>query len=163
MKAINDRISLFTTIWLITICVIATLTIFLVAYNSKTKFKASDPINYFAIIWMVLELWDFFSDVAYVIYLWYFVKNYGNVEFWIMFIIGALFVIIPYSLNIAYYSFLKHLWQQEKAPACAKKWLKEYWWIFLIICLVTGFKFVYSFKFYPCTETFVSFLKLFFD
>eukprot|EP01084_Bolivina_argentea_P266796 452677_1 len=138
MRDINSNISFLTTVFLIVICALGLLTIFAVAYLSRKRYSRSDPVNYFAVIWMVLELWDFFSDLAYVIYLYYFTVYYRRLEFWIMFVIGVFFLVVPYTLNLCYYSFLNHLWSQENAPAVSRKWLKRYSWIFLLICLITG-------------------------
>ena len=138
MREITNLISMLTTIFLSSICGVGSFTILIVAYFSRKQYHQSDPINYFAVIWMILELWDFFSDLAWVVYLYFFWIKYERIQLFILFVLGTAFLLIPYCLNLFYYSFLNQLWQQDKAPVSSKLWLSRYSWIFLTIAILTG-------------------------
>lgn len=119
MKEIQESLSKFNFNFLLALIVISVITILIVCILSFFTFKHGDPINYYAIVWMVLELWDFESDIGFTIYLWYFYKIYGihddqlRLESILLFIAAAFFVIIPYFSNLSYLNNLITMWTQK--------------------------------------------------
>ncbi len=118
----------------------STFLIVIVTILSNKLYPSGDPINYFALVWMVLELWDFWSDISFTIYL-YIISLYYPSLFLILFILSLTCVIIPYILNTSYFKHITNLWSKQihacKAPQI---WLnnKCYYIYFLLISLITG-------------------------
>eukprot|EP01084_Bolivina_argentea_P042671 78669_1 len=63
-------LSHLSSTFLIVISIIGFIIIIVVSIVSNKYYPSGDPINYFALIWMVLELWDFWSDISFTIYLY---------------------------------------------------------------------------------------------
>ena len=61
-------LSLYNQVFLYCLCSIGFVVIIVVSLLSMIYYPSGDPINYFAVIWMILELWDFWSDISFTIF-----------------------------------------------------------------------------------------------
>eukprot|EP01083_Nonionella_stella_P011556 32794_1 len=140
MQQIQNEITDINLTFLSWLIMIAVCTILVVLVLSCVVFKHSDPINYYAIIWVVLELWDFEADIGFTIYLYYFYIIYGDNTVLMLFVAAAFFVIIPYISNLSYLANLVRMWTQRDAAGSSKDWLMNKCGakILLFVCLSCG-------------------------
>ena len=103
-------------------------------WRSMTTYPASDPVNYLAVGWLVLELWDFFSDIAFTILLYFVWVEDGELYFFF----GAAFLGIPYICNLYYMIHLLQIWNHPKAPGQTRHWLELWSWYFIVIAMISG-------------------------
>ena len=61
---INEAISLGTIIFFSVLLSLGVFSVCFSCYRVSTNYKASDPVNYLAVGWLVLELGDFYRFVC---------------------------------------------------------------------------------------------------
>lgn len=140
IAAFSDIISNFSLNFLIVLLVLGFVSLVVIAILVNFVYINGYYVNYFAILWMVLELWDFESDIVYTVYLMLYYSATGEVKYAVLTVIAAVFVIVPYVCNLSYLRYLILSWTIKTAPGYTKLWLEKNngWWRLLVISLILG-------------------------
>ena len=121
---IQDAVNLSTFIFFAIVVALGAIAIYYSCYRVMKLYPASDPVNFLAVGWLVLELWDFFSDVAFTIYLYFLYELEGKIYFFF----GVIFLGVPYIGNLYYLVHLLQIWNHPKAPGQTRHWLELWSW-----------------------------------
>ena len=131
-------LSSFNLIFISTIGVIGFICILLTAYFSSQTYPLSDPVNYFAILWIVLELWDFESDVIFALYLYYLSDIYQRDLIYLIFILSVILIGFVFILNLSYFRYLTSLWLQKTGAGVCRHWLGKNWLYVFFLVVICG-------------------------
>jgi len=100
-------------------------------------YQGVDPPNYFALLWVVMEIYDFFSDVSFSVYLFY-LKDHEDEKVLICFIAASIFIYLPYLSNLFYLGYRVRRWKEKHRTTGLGEWLAYWDWWLISLAMLTG-------------------------
>lgn len=100
----------------------------------------ADPVQWQNIAWLLLELFDWWSDLIFTMYLYYYCLFIyeGLSEFATLFWCAFAFICVTYLTNILYLTHYLQIWLHPKAPGVTRHWLRGWTWLLLFITMTFG-------------------------
>ena len=100
-----------------------------IAGKVYAKRIGSDNVNSFKILFFSIYTWDFYSDIMFCVRL-------GDAVEWILFILGIVFIFVPWTMNVYQLFRAQKQWTMDKSvQEGVRGWLID-WSIVLVVAVV---------------------------
>eukprot|EP01083_Nonionella_stella_P012356 35068_1 len=141
-KILQQQFPLYIILLLFGITLIIILLGLISYFKTKNTYKlSSGEVDYKALLWLMIELWDWWTDLAFVLFLYLNVTLITEERvpgLILLFVLAICSLLLTFIINMVYLVHYLQMWSERHAPGITRLWLQEWSWFLIAMSMTFG-------------------------